>query len=342
MQLIKRWVRGVLHSTRLIIGLAIYLGLKKTPAFAYQSMVSLFCLTRGYSNDLLSWVIGILKRPYRFQNVDGILGNMADQAYLESITAQLREQGFYIFKKRLPDDLCDQLLHFATTHSCEMRPMDGDQSGKPVATIYHRGAPQSVRYDFDTQDLLDNVDTQKILADLSFAAVAQSYLGARPVVDVFSMWWHTAFSDKPDSAAAQYFHFDMDRPKWIKFFIYLTDVETTNGPHTFVAGSHKSGRIPSGILKKGYARLMDEEVKAVFNERDIIEFAAPRGTILAEDTRGLHKGKHVTEGDRLVLQVQFSNSLFGGYYPKARMGSGLCDELKCTVEKFPELYAAYM
>ena len=161
-------------------------------------------------------------------------------------------------------------------------------------------------------------------------------------MDVLGMWWHTPFSDRPDSEAAQYFHFDMDRPKWLKFFIYLTDVETTSGPHTFIAGSHKTESIPSSLLSKGYARLTDEEVKNAFDEKDIIEFAAPRGTIIAEDTRGLHKGKHVQKGDRLILQLQFSNSLFGGYYPKAKMDNVLCQNLKNSIEKFPKLYGAFL
>jgi hypothetical protein len=342
MRLIKQGIQILLHSAKLMVGFTIYLVLKKTPPFAYQSMVSLFCLTRGYSNDFLSRLIGLFSRPHRFSNADGILGNMAEKTQIDHVVSALREYGFYVFENRLPDELCDRLLQYATSHPCKMRPMDGDQSGKPVATIYHRGAPQSVRYDFDTQDLLDNHDVQKILADLSFAAVAQDYLGARPVIDVLGMWWHTAFSDKPDSEAAQYFHFDMDRPKWLKFFIYLTDVETTNGPHTFVAGSHKTGSIPSSLLRKGYARLIDEEVKEVFNRKDIIEFVAPRGTIIAEDTRGLHKGKHAEKDDRLILQVQFSNSLFGGYYPKASLGNDLCVELKNNVRQYQELYAAYL
>lgn len=337
----KNWIRGLLYTAKLIIGLAIYVISKKTPAFAYQAMVGLFCLTKGYSNDVLSKIIGYIKRPYYFSQPNGLLGNMEDKRR-NQISSKLREDGYYIFENRLPKEICDSLLQYATSHVCAMRPMDGDVLGKPVHTKYHREAPQAVRYDFDTQDLLNNRDVQNIFADMSFAVVAQDYLGARPIIDVTSMWWHTNFSDKPDMDAAQYYHFDMDRPKWLKFFIYLTDVETTNGPHTFVAGSHKSGGIPSGLLKKGYARLIDDEVKHQFDEKNIIEFNAPRGTIIAEDTRGLHKGKHVEKGDRLILQVQFSNSLFGGYYKKASLGSDLIAELKNKTKQFPELYSAYL
>lgn len=337
---IKQVTRGFLHSAKLAVGIAIYLTLKKTPAFAYQSMISLFCLTGGRSNDFLSRVIGTFSRPYSFPSATGVLGDMTGKQLRDSV-AFLRNRGFYVFENRLPATLCDRLLQYAISHPCKMRPMDGGQSGNPVAAIYHRGFPQSVRYDFDTQSLLENHDVQKILADLSFTAIAQEYLGARPVLDVLGMWWHTDFSDTPDSEAAQYFHFDMDRPKWLKFFIYLTDVETTSGPHTFVADSHRTGSIPLNLLRKGYARLTDKEVTEAFEEKNIIEFVAPRGTIIAEDTRGLHKGKHVENGDRLVLQVQFSNCLFGGYYPKAHTGSDLCGELKIAVEKFPGIYAVY-
>jgi hypothetical protein len=340
MKVAKQLVRGLLCTAGLLIGLAIYVIFKRTPAFAYQCMIGLFCLTKGYSNDVLSHVIGLWDRPYHFSNADGVLGNMMGKGR-DRVVSRLREDGYYVFEDRLPEELCDRLLQYATSHTCKMRPMDGKGLGKPMTVTYHQGAPQAVRYDFDIQDLLNNQDIQNLLADLSFSAVAQDYLRARPVIDIISMWWHTDFSDKPDSEAAQYYHFDMDRLKWLKFFIYLTDVEPANGPHIFVAGSHKSGGIPSSLLSKGYARLMDEEVAREFDESKIIEFAAPRGTIIAEDTRGLHKGKHVEKGDRLIFQIQFSNSLFGGYYPKVLMGKELGERLRETVKRYPDLYSAY-
>lgn len=335
-------IRVLLHFVKMTTGYVVYVVFDKTPAFAYQSMIALFCLTRGRSSDFVSHLIGAVNRPYDFPDAKGILGNMSETAQRQSVIADLKERGYHVFEKRLPDDLCDQLLQYATTYQCSMRPMDGATSGERVSTVYHRGAPQAVRYDFATQDLLENKDIQQVISDMSFAAVAQDYLGARPLIDVLAMWWHTAYSDKPDMMAAQYYHFDMDRPKWLKFFIYLTDVNANNGPHTFIAGSHKTGGIPDSMLQKGYARLTDEEVESHYGKSAVVEFAAPRGTIIAEDTRGLHKGKHVADGDRLILQVQFSNTLFGGDYPKARMGAELSDKLKIAVKKYPDLYIAYL
>jgi hypothetical protein len=342
MTAIKHLVKWLLYPPMLLFGLIVYWFTGKTPALAHQSMIWMFCLTGGRSNDFLSRALGRIERPYCFDNVKGVLGDMTDRALRDTVRERLNDRGYYVFENRLPDDMCTRLLHYATSHTCKMRPMDGMRPGKPRSVVYSRAAPEAVRYEFDTQDLLRNPDVQALLADMSFAAIAQDYLGARPVCDVLGLWWHTAFSDRPDAEAAQYFHFDMDRLKWLKFFIYLTDVEPTNGPHSFVAGSHATGAISRTLLRKGYARLSDEEVALEFEPRDIIEFVAARGTILAEDTRGLHKGKHVTQGDRLVLQFQFSNSLFGSFYPKARIGGDLDASLRESLRLYPALYSVYL
>ena len=40
------------------------------------------------------------------------------------------------------------------------------------------------------------------------------------------MWWLPLYGRAPSFAAAQQFHFDMDRWKWLNWFLYLTDGAT--------------------------------------------------------------------------------------------------------------------
>jgi phytanoyl-CoA dioxygenase PhyH len=216
---------------------------------------------------------------------------------------------------------------------------DGDRADLQVER-FARGNPDCVRYDFSEQQLVNNPLIQRLMADRSFIAVAQNYLQAQPIVDVVAMWWNVA-SPRPDKGAAQYWHFDMDRIKWLKFFVYLTDVGPENGPHSFVAGSHRSGGISGSLLQKGYSRLIDEEVGSSYPPDKFIEFTAPRGTVIAEDTRGLHKGKHVTKDDRLIFQLQFSNSLFGGDYPKCTIRNPSSPLLAEMMSNYPRLYSHY-
>lgn len=342
MSTLKHLIRGIWCVTGLLIGLVSYVFGRKTPAFAYHSLVRLFCRNGGKSNDWLSRCISVAHPPYQLEHRSGVLGNLDGQT-LDRVVERLNEEGYYIFEQRLPDELSERLLNFALSQRCIVRPMDGHRlDGFPKnVDRYNRENPEGVRYDFSTQDVIDNPDVQQLMADSSIIAVAQQYLRCKPIFDVMSMWWHTAYSKVPDKEAAQWWHFDMDRIKWLKFFICLTDVEPDNGPHSFVKGSHRTGGIPSVLRLKGYSRLTDQAVEACFPPDKFIEFVAPRGTIIAEDTRGLHKGKLVLSGDRLLLQLQFSNSLFGGYYPPSKFSS-MSHELGEMVRRYPHVYANYV
>ena len=92
------------------------------------------------------------------------------------------------------------------------------------------------------------------------------------------------------------------------------------------------------MLRKGYSRLTDREVYDHFGKSAEREFVGRRGTVIFEDTRGLHKGKHAESGDRLIFQMQYSNSKFGTYYPSTKIpdsnrelaGAFKKFNLKCT------------
>lgn len=328
--------RTLMDIPRLLWGFIIHAVKKKTPRSAHQSLINLFCLTGGITNKIIALPIKIVHRPYKLISTQGVLGNI-DVDELNQIERQLNKEGFYVFKQKLPENICQQLLAYSYTEPATIR---GDKIQKAEQCLYQPQNPQAVRYDYNPQSLIDNELIQKLMTDHSIIAVAQKYLKTKPMLDVIGMWWHTAYQEGPDSASAQYFHFDMDRIKWLKFFIYLTDVNPQNGPHVFVRGSHRNKGIPKHLRLKGYARLTDEEIMAAYHKEEIIHHIAQQGTIIAEDTRGLHKGQHVEEGDRLVLQLQFSNHMFGAQYPKYSFRH-FSDELRKCIASYPRLYSNY-
>jgi hypothetical protein len=332
-------IRTLRDWALLAVALVVFGITGKTPSWTVQSMVRLFCASGGRSNDLIARLMAARRPPRALTDVAGVLTPLSSEETKAAATA-LTERGYYLYRERLPDAACERLHQFALTHPATVRLRDGE-SRDTISTIYDPARPIGVRYDFAEADLINHPDVQALMADAAIIAAAQAYLGTEPVVDVVAMWWNTAFSDQPDSEAAQYFHFDLDRVKWVKFFFYLTDVTSDSGPHYFIAKSHRTGGIPAALLAKGYARLTDEEVSAHFDRHDFIEFAAPRGTILAEDTRGLHKGQNVRAGHRLVLQIQFSNSLFGPPYPRVAFAAVQDRNLAAMVERHPRIYSAY-
>jgi hypothetical protein len=339
MRLLKSAVRAVIDTAILFAGgLRYQLGGSTWPS-SYLAMVRLFCFTGGVSNDLMSRLVRAFDRRQSLPEPKGELG-VRGHADVRRIADNIRSDGFHVFKQRLPDDVCDRLIDFALRHPASVRPMTASKPGPKRLAVYDREHPLAVRYDFAPNDVLALPDVQSLLTNPAILSVAQDYLGGTPIADVISMWWHTGFSHQPDEEAAQFFHFDMDRIKWLKFFINLTEVVPESGPHCFVKGSHRTGGIPRELLSRGYVRLSDEDVLKHYAPDRIVQFVGERGTVLAEDTRGLHKGLAVLAGHRLMLQLQFSNSLFGGFYPSAGFRL-MAPALENMVRKYPRVYQNY-
>ena len=340
-------LRRLVHFSRLcqdllflFVGWVMYLASGRTPQRSGMSLIRLFCVSGGRSNDLMARLISWRYPSRKIDVPKGVLPTLTG-GRIEEAAAAIRQRGYHVLEHRIPGDVCDRLVEFAMMQPAKLRASEG-QTHESVTAHYNPQRPQAVRYEYRQQLLIDNPDVQMLMADPVLIGMAQSYLGAEPVADVMGMWWHTAFSDQPDSEAAQFYHFDMDRIKWVKFFFCLTDVAPENGPHFFIAGSHKTDGIPRDLLSKGYVRLTDEDVSRHYAAKDFIEFTAPRGTIIAEDTRGLHKGQHVHRGHRLMLQIQFSNSLFGPPYPKLSFSRIAAPNLAEATRRHPRIFSAYM
>jgi hypothetical protein len=310
---------------------------------AYLSLVIIFSVTGGRINDWISEIISIFSKRIKFENKKGVLGDLSDCEKLNKIVNEIKENGYVVFPGILSEEILNKLVNFTLKNEAKIRRSDNQDGDFYLSnSIYSGGKPNAVRYDYSADDLLRQKEVQDLISDASLLAVAQNYLGATPIVDILSMWWHTNFSDKPDSTAAQYFHFDLDRIKWLKIFIYITDVESGNGPHYFIEGTHKTNAIPSKLLNKGYVRLLDTEVIEIYDGKKIIEFTGKKGTVIIEDTRGLHKGSHVINESRLILQLQFSNSLFGADDEKYKFSKISSKSLSDLIEKYPQIYKKFL
>jgi hypothetical protein len=171
-------------------------------------------------------------------------------------------------------------------------------------------SPLAERYEVDGRVVCDSSAAAALFLDRGLLQVAARYLDCIPIIDIATAWYSFP-STSASREAAQLFHFDLDRVRWLKMFIYLTDVGPLNGPHTLIPGTHRDGAIPKEVLRYGYTRLDDDTVARHFPRESWYEAVGPKGFVLLEDTRGLHKGAHLLKGHRLVAQVQYSASLFG-------------------------------
>jgi hypothetical protein len=151
---------------------------------------------------------------------------------------------------------------------------------------------------YDRNDLSGISEILSIANDSKILNVTSKYLKVTPTISNINCWWSFAQRDTPKEA--QFFHRDLDDFKFLKLFVYLTDVDSDSGPHIYVKGSHKSNKLNS--LK----RFKDEEVVKQYLDENIISFERLKGSCFIVDTYGIHKGLLPKNGNRLLLQVQYS------------------------------------
>lgn len=139
-----------------------------------------------------------------------------------------------------------------------------------------------------------------------------AFLGCKPTIGYLAAWWSYPTALGPQQA--ENFHRDVDDWRFVKLFVYLTDVGERNGPHVYVHGSSASDRLLA------IRRYTDGEVADAFGADAVRTKPGAAGTGFLEDTYGFHKGQPVQEGRRLMFQAVYS--LFPlPYGPKAPIAS---------------------
>ena len=292
-----------------------------TPHLGYRAMRKLYgCASPAPWEQLVERAAGAQPRLDIPADAPGLAsGQVAD------VVDGLRAHGYHVLPDLLDAAVCDELEAVARAATCTMigGPGDGGRAR------FDEAAPQAVRYDVAEADAVASPAAQRLIADLSLLSVAQAYLGATPVQDLVAMWWSAAIGEDASSAAAQLFHFDLDRLRFLKVFVFLTDVDEHNGPHVYVEGSHRDR--PPEMRRDG--RHADAEVEAAYPGRSRA-LTGPRGTVFLADTIGMHKGQGLERGHRLVFQVEYATSLFGA--PFTRVGvTDPTPELAAAAARYP-------
>jgi hypothetical protein len=167
-----------------------------------------------------------------------------------------------------------------------------------------------LRHNYDAENIpVDAISTY--FNDNNIINICQAILGTIQYCKIGGWASVPGRKDYKDlSHAAQLFHFDLDNiGKWLKIFIFTNDVNTNNGPHVFVKGSHKS--LPKEFYRDG--RFNDELVNQHYNGK-ISKITAQAGDILIADTIGLHKGDPVLVGHRNLFQILVANTRLGQPY----------------------------
>lgn len=301
--IIKRFLNSskLINSVLVGIGLIYFKVFKKTPTISNKSLINLYCLTNGVFNENLDSrlktknAISLLETKSSFFQTD--IGNISNALRI------LNEDGYYILKDRISEDFINKILDIVSQSKCK------GPNGHVMK--YDLELVENEIYRFNETDIINNHNVQDLIIDPFFYNLCSLYFNSKPIFDYAAMWILNGSFNINSKESAQFYHFDLDRTKWLKIFIYLEDVTKDNAPHYYIKGSHKINSKPKELLSKGYTRISDKEMSKFYDKDKFQCIQGKKGTVIIGDTKCWHKGGFVKKGDRKLLQFQISSNLFG-------------------------------
>ena len=134
---------------------------------------------------------------------------------------------------------------------------------------------------------------RSVWLDERILRVVSSYMGLVP--KMVESYVRRNFPS-PYKTMNHFWHRDLNHPHHlVKVFIFLSDCAVENGPHEFISGTHADH---SSLNSKRYYD--DLEVNRVYPEDSLgrVVSEVKAGTIVIEDTRGLHRARLPLSGYR--------------------------------------------
>lgn len=218
-----------------------------------------------------------------------------DKAGIEHVLDGLRQEGCKVLPFSLSESEISDLKSFVfSTPAYSLKITERVMIG-PNNIPHDHG-----RYYWPMHELVACPVVKDLLSDSVFYAIAQEYLGARPVLAHVTLWLDPVFEGYYDPHV---YHYDNDGPGFLKFFFYITDVTSETGAHRYIRGSQHHSK-PDQF--KASRRYEDAELLAHYGTDKEIVFEATAGTVIAEDTAGFHRGSTLVRDYRLLMQFEFS------------------------------------
>lgn len=187
----------------------------------------------------------------------------------------------------------------------------------------------------DTWEYYEGIASQcptiaELLTSEFFIDISSLYINAHSRLISYNAW-ETKLPSSGTSLADVY-HSDRGDFKWLNFFIYLVDVDMEGGPHVYVKGSHKKRPKECGRWWSATGhRIGGDRLMQYFQPDDFQYFCFPKGSLIIEDTWGVHKGLTPVSKPRRMLEVIY------GMHPHSHTNIWRSDLGKCPQNYFKNL-----
>lgn len=264
-------------------------GQTASPTLAYQYRPptwrkGLYYLQRAVVQPVLRRAVVLALRTW--------IGNATSTRGRSSPALQeLTEQGIVRINDILSDSQCAEIVQYLSD-----KPVYDRCASAGQASVAAQRKDMSFGIHL-SEHVLDCPHIMELVASPEVVQLAGAYLGCTPTLSTLGVQWSFPTSTP---GIAQEFHRDAEDWKYLRFLIYLSDVVEDCGPHVYVKGTHRD---PLPLRMRRYRA---DEVAQQYGMDRVLKVYGKRGTGIAADTCGIHKGELPTAMPRLILTFTFS------------------------------------
>ena len=155
----------------------------------------------------------------------------------------------------------------------------------------------SIKDNLACPGLIDVITNEKLIK------TASNFLNAPATLSLVLPMWSFPYQSKAP-INMQLFHRDADDYKFVKFFMYLSDVEQGEGEQVYIQGTNEDPSLPPSLY--AINRYPDADIESALPDREKKVIVGKAGTSWFADTYGIHRGTVPSTKKRLLLQLQFS------------------------------------
>ncbi|MGK7873255.1 MAG: phytanoyl-CoA dioxygenase family protein [Xenococcaceae cyanobacterium] len=161
--------------------------------------------------------------------------------------------------------------------------------------------------------------------------MVNGYLGMQSYLRDVNVWLNFPISEP--AKETQLWHRDTDDHMNVKVFIYLNDVDETNGPFCFIPKTHRLGKLyKEQVCTDASGRVSDEEMASSIPPLKWKVCTGHAKTAILADTIGYHKGLKPERGYRLMLIFQYTSGK--PKYPSSLVLHSSCDVKLTNTQKY--------
>jgi hypothetical protein len=207
--------------------------------------------------------------------------------YDDKVLEEIKENGYCVVENFLSQEQVDQIVKFTE----DIKGYQFHVPGRAYNTVPEKFSEESSWNvcSYKMNQIFKNHAILDLMTRKDIVSLAQAYLGCLPTITAVNLWWSKY---NGELFHTQNIHRDYDDFKFLAFFVYLSDVDDSNGPHVYYRKTHNGSDD------------MSEKVT----------ITGKAGTAIFGDTYALHHGEPLKSGKRLMFWVRYSLHKNNNFY----------------------------